>query len=349
MTPLLFIKHKNFNARTVDNDILILSKEYKVRMYEVNTSKGFGFFLALFKEFFWLLVNIHRYKVLFIWFADYHSIFPVFFSKFFNKTCVINVGGYDADEILTGNPSTLKDKLRKFCVKYSLKNASALLPVSNVIKGYLEKDSGNKNINTMYCCIDTTKFIPAAIPVKENIVVTVGGGGEFIKEAKRKRLDYFIALGEEFNKRFPEYNARFFAIGHNPGNPVHNFLSELVVSDRVVLKPSTKSIEELVQYFSSASVYMQLSYYEAFGIAQVEAMLYGCIPVSNPGGAIAEVIGNTGFTIKDYDTDEYIRILKEIFDKKHENLRIKAQERAIKNFSLEARENALLPFLRELA
>ncbi|MBE2219147.1 MAG: glycosyltransferase [Ignavibacteria bacterium] len=348
MTPLLFIKHKNFNARTVDNDILILSKEYKVRMYEVNTSKGFGFFLALIKEFFWLLVNIHRYKVLFIWFADYHSFFPVFFSKLFNKTCVINIGGYDADEILTGNPSTLKEKLRKFCVKYSVKNASALLPVSNVIKGYLESASGNRNIRTMYCCIDTTKFIPAVIPVKENIVVTVGGGGEFIKEAKRKRLDYFIALGEEFNKRNPEYNARFFAIGHNPGNPVHNFLSELVVSEKVVLIPSTKSIEELVQYFSSASVYMQLSYYEAFGIAQVEAMLYGCIPVSNPGGAIAEVIGDAGFTVKDYDTDGYIRILKEIFDHKHEGLRAKAQKRAINNFSLEARENKLLPFLRNL-
>ncbi len=127
MTPLLFIKHKNFNARTVDNDVLILSKEYKVRMYEVNTSKGFGFFLALFKEFFWLLVNIYRYKVLFIWFADYHSIFPVFFSKFFNKTCVINVGGYDADEILTGKPSTLKEKLRKLCVKYSLKKAAEII------------------------------------------------------------------------------------------------------------------------------------------------------------------------------------------------------------------------------
>ncbi len=77
-------------------------------------------------------------------------------------------------------------------------------------------------------------------------------------------------------------------------------------------------------------------------------MLYGCIPVSNPGGAIAEVIGDAGFTVKDYNTDQYIRILKEIFDKKHEALRIKAQERAINNFSLEARAVILLPFLRGL-
>ena len=348
MTPLLFIKHKNFNARTVENDVKILSEEYKVRMYEVNTSKGLGFFFALFKQFFWLLFNIYKYKVIFIWFADYHSFFPVFFSKLFRKTCVINIGGYDADEILTGNPGTLKEELRKFCVKYSVKNASALLPVSNVIKGYLESASGNRNIRTMYCCIDTTKFVPTVIPVKENIVVTVGGGGEFIKEAKRKRLDYFIALGEEFNKRYPEYNARFFAIGHNRGNPVHNFLSQRVVSENVVLKPSTKTVDELILYFSSASVYMQLSYYEAFGIAQVEAMLYGCIPVSNPGGAIADVIGDAGFTVKDYDTDAYIRVIKEIFDHKHDDLRAKAQERAINNFSLEAREQALLPFLRDL-
>lgn len=343
MTPLLFIKHKGFNARTVENDVSILAEKFSVKMYEVNTSKGIGFFTAFLKEWFWLLFNIYRYKVIFIWFADYHSLLPVFFSKLFGKYCVINIGGYDADEILHSAPKGLKEKFRKFCVVYSVKNCSKLLPVSDVINSYLQQAVPADKCETVYCCVDTVKFPPAeTIPQKENIIVTVGGGGEFIKEAKRKRLDFFIELGSEFSKRYPEYSAKFIAVGHNIDTETYKYLSGLINSANVQLKPATKTVDELISYYINASVYMQLSFYEAFGIAQVEAMLYGCIPVSNPGGAIAEVIGDAGFTVKDYNIDEYIRIIKEILDKKHEELRIKARNRAVENFSLESRRNKLL-------
>ena len=346
MTPLLFIKHKGFNARTVENDVSILSEKFSVKMYEVNTSKGIGFFTAFIKQFWWLLFFIYRYKVIFIWFADYHSLLPVFFAKLTGKFSVINIGGYDADEILIGKPHSFKDKFRKFCVVYSVKNCSKLLPVSGIMKGYLEKAVSPDKCETVYCCVDTEKFPPPAeIPAKENIIITVGGGGEFIKEAKRKRLDFFIELGNGFNKQYPEYNAKFFAIGHNSTSETYKYLSGLINSPNVELKPATKSVDELANYYLHASIYMQLSYYEAFGIAQVEAMMYGCIPLSNPGGAIKEVIGNAGFTVDNYDIDKYLQLIKEILDKKHEGLRLNAQNRAEQNFSLEARRIKLLHIL----
>ena len=349
MTPLLFIKHKGFNARTVENDIAILSEKFKIKMYEVNTSKGLGFFTAFIKQYFWLLFNIYRFRIVFIWFADYHSLLPVFFAGLFGKYSVINIGGYDADEILPGTPKGLKEKFRKFCVTYSVKNCSKLLPVSDVINSYLQQAVPPGKIETVYCCVDTVNIPPpVTIPHKENIIVTVGGGGVFIKEAKRKRIDFFISLGTEFNRRYPEYKAKFYAIGHNSGSETYKYLYPLINSANVELKPSTESINELIAYYRSASVYMQLSFYEAFGIAQVEAMLYGCIPVSNPGGAITEVIGNAGFTVDDYNMEEYIRIVKEILDKKHEDLRIKAQKRAAENFSLEARKLKLINILGKI-
>jgi glycosyltransferase involved in cell wall biosynthesis len=349
LIPLLFIKHKDFNARTVENDISILNEKFSVRLYEVNTTKGISFFTALIKQFFFLLFNIYRYKVIFIWFADYHSLLPVFFAKLTGKISVINIGGYDADEILIGTPKSLKEKLRKFCVKYSVKNAAKLLPVSNVIKSYLETSVNSSKCETVYCCVDTVKFPPPGnIPSKENMIITVGGGGAFIKEAKRKRLDFFIELGNEFNQKYPQYNAKFFAIGHNPETETCKFLEQFIKSQNVELIPATKSVGELIEYYKKASVYMQLSYYEAFGIAQVEAMLYGCIPLSNPGGAIKEVIGDAGFTVQDYHSEEYISIIKNILDKKHEDIRIKAKERASSTFSLEKRREKLLNILDKL-
>jgi glycosyltransferase involved in cell wall biosynthesis len=318
-------------------------------MYEVNTSKGIGFFAAFIKQFWWLLFFIYRYKVIFIWFADYHSLLPVFFAKLTGKFSVINIGGYDADEILIGKPVSLKDKFRKFCVVYSVKNCSKLLPVSNIMKTHLETAVEAVKSETVYCCVDTEKFPPPEqIPAKENLIITVGGGGAFIKEAKRKRLDFFIQLGNEFNFRYPEFNAKFLAIGHNRESETYRYLAPMIRNKNVEIKPATQSIDELVKYYEKASVYMQLSLYEAFGIAQVEAMMYGCIPLSNPGGAIKEVIGNAGFTVDNYDLEKYIQILKEILDGKHEDLRILAQIRAKQNFSLEARKSQLLKILKQL-
>ncbi len=331
----------------MDNDILILEKEFIVKRTEVNTAKGLSFFTALIKQYFYLLFNIYKYEIVFIWFADYHSFLPVFFSSVFNKKTVINIGGYDADEILIGVPKTLREKFRKFCVTYSVKNASLLLPVSNVIKNHLLTEVNEEKCKTIYCCINTEKFEPKELAEKENIIVTVGGGG-FVKEAKRKRLDFFIMLGNEFNSRYPEYNAKFLAIGHEKKSDTYLFLTDLIKNPNVQIMPVTKSVSELVEYYYKASIYMQLSYYEAFGIAQIEAMLYGCIPVSNPGGAIGEVIGNAGFTVEHYDKERYIQLFKEILDKKHEDLRIKAKERVLANFTLEARKKKLIPLLKDL-
>lgn len=347
MTPLLFIKHKGFNARTVENDVSILSEKFSVKMYEVNTSKGIGFFAAFIKQFWWLLFFIYRYKVVFIWFADYHSLLPVFFAKLTGKFSVINIGGYDADEILIGKPVSLKDKFRKFCVVYSVKNCSKLLPVSDIIKSYLETAVETGKCETVYCCVDTEKFLPPEkIPDKENLIITVGGGGEYIKEAKRKRLDFFIQIGNEFSLRYPGYNAKFYVIGHDTESETYRYLAPLVRNKNVVIMPATQNNDELASYYENASVYMQLSLYEAFGIAQVEAMLYGCIPVSNPGGAIKEVIGDAGFTVGNYDPEKYIQTIKEILDKKHEGLRISARKRALENFSKDSRRNKLLSILR---
>lgn len=338
--PLLFIKHKDFNARTIDNDLKILNENYEITLKNVNTTKGLRFFTSLTAQFFYLLFTVHKFKVVFIWFADYHSLLPVFFSKLFGKVCILNIGGYDADEILIEEPLNLKAKFRKFCVKYSVMNSSKLLPVSNVIKKYLIEFVPESKCETVYCCIDE-KYFDEQQSAKENLIITVGGGGKFIKEAKRKRLDFFIEIGNMFNEKYPEYNAKFELVGHNPDSETYKYLAPMIRSKNVELKPLTKTPAELNDYYRRASIYMQLSHYESFGIAQIEAMYNRCIPISNPGGAIPEIVDEAGFLITEFDTEKYIQLIKEVLDKKHENLRDKARRRVSENFTLNIRRSKL--------
>lgn len=345
--PLLFIKHKDFNARTIDYDLFILKDNYDIILKNYNFTKGVNFFTSLFSQFFYLLFNIHRFKVIFIWFADYHSFLPVLFSGLFNKVCIVNVGGYDAGIVLIEEARTLSEKYRKFCVKYSLKKATKLLAVSTMMKDYVSKYLPGVDADVVYCCIDTELF-KNKNQEKEYLIITVGGGGTFVDEAKRKRLDLFIEIGNLFIEKYPEYNAKFYLIGHDKDSETYKFLSPLIKYSNIELKPTINIPEELNEYYSKASVYMQLSYWESFGIAQIEAMYNRCIPVSNPGGAIPEVIGDAGFTIENYDIEKYIYTIKEILDKKHETMRERSRNRVIENFTLEIRREKVNHILQPL-
>lgn len=335
--PLLFIKHIDFTARTVDYDLKILSEKYNITFKNINAVKGLNFYLALISQFFYLLFFIYRFKIVFIWFADYHSFLPILFSRIFRKTSILNIGGYDAASVLVEDADTLPKKLRKFCVKYSIKNATKLLAVSTMMEKNVLDYYPKADCKVVYCCIDPLLF-ENDISEKENLIITVGGGGKFIEEALRKRLDFFIELGNLFNEKYPEYNAKFCIIGHNENSNTYKYLLPFIKSKNVELKPMTKSINELNNYYKKASVYMQLSYWESFGIAQIEAMLNGCIPVSNDEGAVPEIVGDAGFLIKNFDKDIYIQKIKDILDKKYEPLRKKVKQRVLENFTFEIRK-----------
>lgn len=343
----MFVRSKEFTARTVDNDIKILSERFDITVQDVRTEKSFVFFIALMKQFLFLLVRIHRYKIIYIWFADYHSFLPVMFSKIFRKICIVNIGGYDADEILINKAETIKEKFRRFCVKYTVKNCNKLLPVSNPTKSNLNKFTPTEKSEVAYCCVDISEFKLDKTIKKENLIITIGGGGMYLKEALRKRLDFFVEIGNLFNIKHPEYNAKFWLIGHDQDTETYKYLSKLIKHPNVELKAFAKTPDELISYMKKATIYMQLSYHESFGIAQIEAMLYSCIPVSNPGGAIPEVVGDAGFLIKDYNTNEYLKIIREILDGRHEHIRSKARNRVITRFSLEARREKLFSVLKE--
>lgn len=345
MKKVLFVKSKDCKARWIDNDKEILESRFKVIMMDVQSIKGFGFVFALLNQFLKLLFTIHKYQVIYIWFADYHSFFPVFLAKIFRKKSFIVVGGYDADEILIKPAKSLRQKVRKFCVSYSIKHCYTLLPVSDVIKKYLMEFTINSKCHVVYNCVNANHFDTSNLKNKENLIITIGGGGQYVKEVIRKRIDLFLKIGNEFNKKFPEYKAKFIAIGHDKNSETYKFLRKIPEFDSVMIAPLITDVNTLTEYLKRASIYMQLSFYESFGIAQAEAMLYECIPVSNPGGAIPEVVGDAGFLVEKFEINDYTIIIKEILDKQHEVLRAIAKQRILTKFSFETRKDKLLKLI----
>ncbi|HET8892670.1 MAG TPA: glycosyltransferase family 4 protein [Gaiellaceae bacterium] len=135
--------------------------------------------------------------------------------------------------------------------------------------------------------IDTDHFSPAG--VKEVLALTVCF--EIDREtAVLKGLPVVV----EAAWSLPD--VRFVVVGRSGGDDALATLragapANVLFTDRFV------SDAELLELYRQASVYLQLSAHEAFGVAVAEAMACECIPVVSTGHALDEIAGPTALRV----------------------------------------------------
>ena len=104
---------------------------------------------------------------------------------------------------------------------------------------------------------------------------------------------------------------------------------------------------ELDELFARASVYVQASRHEAFGMSLAEAMLAGCIPVATRAGSLPEVVGDVGVQTDDSSPQALAEAIGRALEL-GEDERIRARERVLEQFPVDARRRALHEAVREL-
>jgi glycosyltransferase involved in cell wall biosynthesis len=86
-----------------------------------------------------------------------------------------------------------------------------------------------------------------------------------------------------------------------------------------------------------AKVCCQLSYRESFGVAVLEAMACGCVPVVTRAGALPEVVGEAGHYVEYDDVDATVREIRSALKADG-----KAATERSRAFSAERREKGLV-------
>ena len=145
----------------VKNDFDILSEKYIVKdfKYELKKSAWVNI-ISQIKMFFWIFYNLWTAKAFYIWFADYHSFLPILFGKIFRKKTYLVLGGYDVTYIPEIDYGALKNPLRAFCARFSIKNAYMNLSVCDNIADDARKISSSANIRVLYTGYSKEKFFP---------------------------------------------------------------------------------------------------------------------------------------------------------------------------------------------
>jgi glycosyltransferase involved in cell wall biosynthesis len=279
----------------------------------------------------WLSFQIWWCDYVFIWFADYHSALPVIFAKLLRKKSIIVIGGYEVSYFPEIGYGSRSNPLRFYLTKFSIKNANMNLPVSNFVETEMYKLFGEVN----------SIMVHNGVQISENSKLKNNREG-FLTVAvcsdeqryRLKGIDLYIAAATHFP------DEKFIIVGGSK----EFILQKTSLPENVTIHPPLFS-DELSNYYSRAKYYCQFSMVESFGLAVVEAMSYGCIPIVVDRGALKEVVDDYGIIIKQREIQDIVNGISSALNSEYDSK--PSTEIVKKNYLFKKRGELLADVIRQ--
>ena len=104
---------------------------------------------------------------------------------------------------------------------------------------------------------------------------------------------------------------------------------------------------KLLEYFKNASVYVQASAHEGFGLSVAEAMLAGCVPVVSRRGSLPEVVGDSGFYVENLDPENLAQAIERGLQAP-QSFRREARERILSQFSVKMHDKKMKKVVEDI-
>lgn len=273
--------------------------------------------------------------LVFAWFASpWIALISFFLTK--RTKLVIVAGGYDVANCKELKHGARFHPIRAWLTRRVLKRADAVLPVSAFNEGEMLTFVRPKWYRTVYNAVDFPEFSLLPGIERKPKVITVGIIGQFISKCKGhlRFLEVARAL-QQFE---------FVLMGKATDRTVETLRES--APDNVTIIDYT-SRQAMIDELLSASVYLQLSYYESFGVSVAEAIACGCYPIVADGTALPEVVCGQGEVVDAGDVELVACRVEEATEKQ---LYRSVSADAVRDaFSVGRREAGLLDAIRHVS
>lgn len=283
----------------------------------------------------WRQVRTH--DLVFGWFASWHTFLPLLFARFLGKPSVLVVGGYDVANMPSIGYGHQRGGIKKWVSRWTMRCATHVISTSDYSKRETTVNAlmPAARVTTSYVGVpDAFGSLPTG--PRDRTVLTVGnversnllrkGHEPFVRTAALMPDVDFVLVG----------NWRDDAIKYLQSIATPNITFTGRVSD-----------EALLDYYRNASVYVQASLHEGFGLSVAEAMLAGCVPVVSRVGSLPEVVGDAGVFVESPDPATLATAIEKALAFP-EAARASIRQRILDEFPMERRGRFLEQLIRPL-
>jgi glycosyltransferase involved in cell wall biosynthesis len=313
-------------------DLDILARDHDVRelLFRRDVVAGLRFGLQAVRDVWWS-------NAVLSWFGSVHALLPFLLGRMLGRKCIVIASGYDVaclPEIGYGNMS---GGLRRLLGRTVFRMAHKVLAVS---RATAQEAVANARVDAR-----KIEVIHHGVPRQE-------GGGEYAPSDKEV-MAITVGTVEPSNLLRKGHLNFVEAARYLPDVPfvlIGAWQAGAIEKLKARAPPNVHftgwlASGELESYMRRASVYVQTSAHEAFGMAVAEAMLRGCVPVVSDRGALPEVVGDCGVIVPFADAEATAAGVRAALARREELAR-RAHERVSSIFSLPARRAQLIDALQ---
>ena len=279
-----------------------------------------------------VLAAVRRADLVFGWFASWHTFLPITLAWLTRTPSVQIVGGFDTANMPDIGFGYQQGGLRRQASRWIMRRARRLVTNSEYSRSEIAAntpiDPGRVTV-IHHGVPDPFGPLDPARP-RERLALTVGpiDSGTLIQKG---HLPFVQAAAH-----LPDVEFVFV------GKPLDHAIDRLraAATDNVRFT-GWASDEELEDLYARASVYVQPSRHEGFGLAVAEAMLAGCVPVVMDVTAMPEVVDGAGVLIASQDPASVAGGIREALDRGPDAHQV-ARDRVLEEFPMAMRREAIL-------
>jgi len=264
------------------------------------------------------------------WFAYKQAQQALRVARLFGKPVAAVAGGFDTSVSDVYDP--LPEPWQQ-ARKWTLDHLQAILAISGFSAAEIQSLTDN-DVEVLYLGADGERFRPSGS--KSPIAITAASSINRIV-LERKGIEAFLRAAAHVP------DIQFQLVGQ--AQPEAEQVVREAAGPNVELLGRI-SDEELLTRLQNATVYVQASVHEGFGMAVAEAMLCECVPVVTRAAALPEVVGDAGIYVPSRDPEGLAEAVRKAMAAPEKGSA--ARERIIRNFPLSRRREGLATLLTRL-
>jgi glycosyltransferase involved in cell wall biosynthesis len=281
---------------------------------------------------------VRRSDLVFGWFASWHTFWPVTFAWLLRRPSVVVIGGFDTAKLPEIGYGLQQRAVMGPVSRWVMRRATRLVTNSEYSRREIEANLEGlvRKVTVIHHGVpDPFGALPSS--GRRRLALTVGIVDR--RNLDRKGLLAFVRTAA----LLPD--VEFVVAGKWEDDSVDELRAAASENVRITGWIEQSELEAL---YRQASVYVQASRHEGFGLSVAEAMLAGSVPVVSSAGALPEVVGDAGIVLDSHAPEpeelaEAIRRALAAGDTDRE----RARRRVLERFPVSARGEALEQVVEE--